>query len=63
MEYLWILLSVFLQLTFHPGKTFALDAPLLRRQLVAVHFLNLKEKKRGSIIFLVTVGFQLLLAQ
>ena len=34
MEYHWILLSVFLHLTFHPGKTFALDAPLNARNLL-----------------------------
>ena len=36
MEYHWILLSVFLHLTFHPGKTFALDAPLYARNLLLI---------------------------
>ncbi len=61
MEYHWILLSVFLQFTFHPGKTelLRLMQPVYAGNLLLFTF----EQRKGSSCLLMTTGTHLPLAQ
>lgn len=60
MEYHWILLSVFLQLTFHPGKAVHLH---LMRQFMKATCCSLLLNNKGVDYILMTVGIPLPLAQ